>query len=404
MLNRKILHLRSSRTLAGPERHLLELLPRLGEHGFEVEVAVLYRRRPGDPAEHPLLGRLAAAGISALQIEDPDRPGLAARRALAARLASGDIAALHGHDPKADWVLSGAVRAGGRVRAGESIRRLATLHLHTRATLPLRLYRKLDLRLLRRFAGVIAVSPALAAEFVQGARRVGGPKVGIVANGIDGAGLRARAEAGLPAVRTERAQFASAGGAVGSASAPLLVAAGRLARQKGFDLLLEALPAVLAVHPGVLLWIAGDGPEGPALSAQRDRLGLQGCVRFLGERDDLAAVFAAADGFVLPSRSEGSPYVLLEAMALGVPVVAAAVGGVSGMLGSAAQAALVAPGDSGALAGAILRLLQFPEGARQRAESGAGVRRRPAFGFPHGGRYRRLLCRDSAVRGLECGW
>ena len=81
MLSRKILHVRSSRSLAGPERHLLELLPGLGARGFEPEVALLYRRRPGDPAEHPVLARLAEKGIPGSQIDDPGRLGLAARRA-----------------------------------------------------------------------------------------------------------------------------------------------------------------------------------------------------------------------------------------------------------------------------------------------------------------------------------
>ena len=373
MLSRKILHLRSSRSLAGPERHLLELLPGLGERGYRTEVALLYRRRPGDPVEHPLLGRLAAAAIPAFQIDDPDRAGRAARRALAARLRRGDIAALHGHDPKSDWLIVRALGAAGSASGGESPRRLATLHLYTRETLPLRLYRRLDLRLLRRFAGVIAVTPALAAELAGSARRPGGPMTRVVANGIDGGRLRAQAAAALPAVRAELARFAWQGGGGGAGdpadltASRLLVAAGRLARQKGFDLLLEALPAVVARHPGVRLLIAGDGPERPALTAQVARLELGGRVRFLGERSDLAALVAAADGFVLPSRSEGAPYVLLEAMALAVPVVATAVGGVAELLGSGSQGALVPAGDPAALARSIVELLQFPEAARQRA-------------------------------------
>lgn len=402
VLSRTILHLRSSRSLAGPERHLLELLPGLAELGFAAEVALLYRRRQGDPAEHPLLGGLAAAGIPACQIDDPDRLGRTARRALAERLRRGDVAALHGHDPKSDWVIARSARATGAGAGPQSMRRLATLHLYTRETMPLRLYRHLDRRLLRRFDGVIAVTSALAAELARSTRRQGGPRGRIIPNGIDGGRLRARAAAALPSVRAELATLSRPGNAGGSGGGPVLLAAGRLARQKGFDLLLDALPAVLVRHPGLLLLIAGEGPERSALATQAERLRLQGRVHFLGARGDLAALLAAADGFVLSSRGEGSPFVLLEALALGVPVVATAVGGVAEMLGSGAESELVSPGDPAALAGSILRLLQFPESARRRAEA-AREAVAGRLGLPDGGRNRRLLRRDPGLRTVHCG-
>ncbi|MEO8196997.1 MAG: glycosyltransferase family 4 protein [Thermoanaerobaculia bacterium] len=376
MLKRTVLHLRSSRSLAGPERHLLELLPGLAARGFTVEVALLYRRRPGDPVQHPLVGELAVAGILGLQIDDPDRAGRAVGRVLAERLRRGDVAALHGHDPKSDWVIARARDAqGSAVEPGKSrapIRRLATLHLYTRTTLPLRLYRRLDLALVRRFDGVVAVTAALAAELA------GGTRCRVIPNGIDGESLRARAAAALPALRRELA------GLAGREAAPLLVAAGRLTRQKGFDVLLEALPALLTGHPGLLLCLAGEGPERAALAAQARRLELGDRVRFLGQRGDLAALFAAADLFVLPSRSEGSPYVLLEAMALGLPVVATAVGDVAETLGGeAAERApgLVHPGDAVALAAAIrqrLRSLGETKGPAERARAVATSRRSAA--------------------------
>ena len=81
-------------------------------------------------------------------------------------------------------------------------------------------------------------------------------------------------------------------------------------------------------------------------------------MRFLGERADLPALLAAADLFVLPSRNEGSPYVLLEALALGRPIVATAVGDVAATLAGVADAGLVPAGDTGALAAAIDRRLR----------------------------------------------
>ncbi len=362
VLSRRILHVRSSRSLAGPERHLLELLPGLVARGIDSEVALLYRRRPGDAAQHPLLGPLAEAGIPAFQIRDPDRLGLASRRALVERLRHGDLAALHGHDPKSNWVISRALAAR---EVGRGIRRVATLHLYTRTTPALRLYRRVDLRLLRRFDGGTAVATFLAAELAPGSRIPAiqsGALWRVIANGIDAQSLRRRAEAELAAARTELA------GITGHRAGFVLVAAGRLTRQKGIDLLLEALAALPGRLADLVLLVAGEGPERAALERRAERLRLGERVRFLGERRDLAALLAAANGFVLPSRGEGSPYALLEAMALGVPVVAAEVGGVAEMLGGGTCGALVPAGDRAALGAGIAQLLEVPEEARRRAE------------------------------------
>jgi glycosyltransferase involved in cell wall biosynthesis len=364
VLSRRVLHVRSSRGLAGPERHLLELIPALVAHGFESEVALLYRPQAGDPEDHPLLAPLRELAVPVFQVGDPDRLGRPAARAIAERLERGDLAALHGHDPKSDWVISRAAKRGGVLRP---TRCFATLHLYTRASLALRFHRRFDLRLLRGFDGAIAVAPALAGELSRSARR---GRWRVIANGLDATQLRARAAAALPAVRAELREPGEGAGQTAAGEAghgPVLLAAGRLARQKGFDLLLEALPAVVARQPSLRVLIAGDGPERGALVRQAARLGLGARLRFLGERRDLAALLATADAFVLPSRSEGSPYVLLEAMALGTPIVAAAVGDVGERLEGGAAGELVAAADPAALGAGILRCLARPEEARGRA-------------------------------------
>jgi glycosyltransferase involved in cell wall biosynthesis len=103
--------------------------------------------------------------------------------------------------------------------------------------------------------------------------------------------------------------------------APVVVAAGRLVRQKGFDLLVEAWVEVARRHPQWELHVYGSGPEKDALTGQVHRLGLDGRVRQMGYTDDLLAKMAAASLYVMSSRSEGFPLVLLEAMAVGLPVV-----------------------------------------------------------------------------------
>lgn len=116
---------------------------------------------------------------------------------------------------------------------------------------------------------------------------------------------------------------------------------GRLVPVKSVGTLLEALTHMPAEsgEPSVLL--VGDGPERATLSTHAERLGIRARVQFTGYVDDLAPFFARMDVFALPSLHEGAPMALLEAMAAGVPVVAAKVGGIPEMIGDSRAACLV---------------------------------------------------------------
>lgn len=108
----------------------------------------------------------------------------------------------------------------------------------------------------------------------------------------------------------------------GVGDAPVLLMVGRLAEQKGHALLLDALPAVRAAHPDVVVLLAGDGPLLIPTARRISAKGLAGSVRMLGNRSDVADLMMLADLLVLPSAFEGLPLVALEAMAAGLPVVA----------------------------------------------------------------------------------
>ncbi len=135
---------------------------------------------------------------------------------------------------------------------------------------------------------------------------------------------------------------------------PLLAFAGRLTRQKALGDLLSALVSV----EGVALLLLGEGPERDSLEREAGRLGLAGRVRFLGGgvRDDVLRLFAAADAAVLSSAWENFPHTVVEALAVGTPVVATAVGGVPEVVLHEDNGLLVPAHDVAALGAALRRI------------------------------------------------
>lgn len=134
--------------------------------------------------------------------------------------------------------------------------------------------------------------------------------------------------------------------------APLALALGRLHPNKGFDVLLEAVARVERLH----LWLAGDGHLRPALERQAARLGLGHRVRFLGWRDDVPALLAAADMLAVASRHEPLGNVVIEAWAAGVPVVATESAGPRELITEGETGLLVPVEDIDRLAAALARL------------------------------------------------
>jgi GalNAc-alpha-(1->4)-GalNAc-alpha-(1->3)-diNAcBac-PP-undecaprenol alpha-1,4-N-acetyl-D-galactosaminyltransferase len=134
----------------------------------------------------------------------------------------------------------------------------------------------------------------------------------------------------------------------------LVIGAGRLVHQKGFDLLIESFARVAESHPNWRLVIYGEGPERARLKAQIERNCLSDRIALGGLFTDVEAVFSQADLFVLPSRFEGYPNVLLEALSLSVPVIATdCPGATSAILDGGRYGLLVQPEDMTALAEAL---------------------------------------------------
>ena len=148
----------------------------------------------------------------------------------------------------------------------------------------------------------------------------------------------------------------------------VLAFAGRLTAQKALDVALDALDAV----PEATLLLLGDGPERAGLEQGVRERGLESRVRFLGSgsRDDVLRLFRAADVALLTSAWENMPHTVLEALAVGTPVLATAVGGVPEVVRDGENGLLVPPGDAAALAVAIRRVVDDP-GLRDRLATAA---------------------------------
>ncbi len=139
----------------------------------------------------------------------------------------------------------------------------------------------------------------------------------------------------------------------------IVLTVGRMSREKAHIDLLDAYKRLRVANPDISskLVIVGDGPERGRLEAAADAHGLSERVIFAGQISEVQLFYAAADVFALPSHSEGSPNVLLEAMAASLPIVATAVGGVPEIVENNESALLVPANDPQAMAAAIVRLL-----------------------------------------------
>lgn len=144
-----------------------------------------------------------------------------------------------------------------------------------------------------------------------------------------------------------------------------LLSVGRLAFQKGHDVLIDAVPALVRHHPDLTVNLCGDGPQAEKLRARSVELGVADHVKLLGTWSNVAPLLAIADIFILPSRSEGLSRALLEAMAAGLPIVATKVHGVDDVVTDGVHGLLVPSENPNELAKALIQMVDHPEARKQ---------------------------------------
>jgi glycosyltransferase involved in cell wall biosynthesis len=341
----------------------------LRERGHEVHAALLLA---GTTGCHPYLESLAGAGVIIHEIRNRNRDYLRERAAIVELCRSTRPGVAHTHGYRADVVAaSGARRLG--------VPTVTTVHGYIGGSWHSRLYEKIQTRAFRDFDGVAAVSQPLFEMLLR--KGVPISRLCFIQNAYAGTfQLTPRADA--------RRKLGIENGAfqVGWV--------GRLSREKGADVLLDALPPL--ADPAVEINFVGDGPERTRLEDSPAGRATANRVRWLGSQPAAEKLFGAFDAFVLSSRTEGTPMVLFEAMAAGVPIIATRVGGVPDVVDESC-ALLIPPQDPHALAAAIRAVREQPGAAVDRAAR-ARARLTSRFSRPEWIRRYETLYQKSARR------
>lgn len=329
----RVWHLRNTERLGGPERLLLDQCV-LAAPGIQY---TLLSFDTGTKA-HPFLDTAEKMGVTIRRVPARSSYDLKTFKALRKLFKEERPDVLVGHDYRADLCLAYSAR-------GLGIPRVAVAHGYTGENRKVRFFEHMDRRLLRKMDAVVVVSAPLRDRL----EKAGVPteRIHRIANAVDVTRIAEAARKGRAPVRL---------GWKFDPEDRVLLCVGRLSPEKGQDLLLEAF-ATWQSQPGcprVHLVFVGDGALRPSLEARAKQLRMLGTrVFFAGWRSDPHACIGAADAIVLPSRTEGLPIVLLEAMAAQRPVLATNVGDVAEVLDGGTYGGLVAKGSVEALTNAL---------------------------------------------------
>jgi glycosyltransferase involved in cell wall biosynthesis len=249
-------------------------------------------------------------------------------------------------------MLADALRRWGWLRLDRRPALVMSVHGFIRTSLAFRALTYLNQRCLPAADLIIASSSKEAGRFVGGRF----PAVSFIANGVR---------------RPASADRDHLNAVTGAQAAHRIAFVGRLSPEKRPDLFVRMAALVLGQHPDSLFVVIGTGPLEVETRQLAQRLGVAGRVHFLGLRDDVGQLLHGVDVLVCPSDTEGTPRVVVEAMSVGVPVIATRVGGLPDLVTDAVTGLLVPPGDVAALAGAVDGLLSNDEAARRIAAAAA---------------------------------
>jgi glycosyltransferase involved in cell wall biosynthesis len=351
-----VLHLRNTTgygAIYGAEQCILGWVDEMRRQGGVEFHAGCFVGRGGGSGE--FLAALEERSVSVEVIRMRHWAALSVVRRLEALIRERRIDVVHSHENRSHILGTMAARRAG-------VAAVATLHGYTYDSWRSGLWARVNAWFLRRGGvdRIVTPSHALRRRLVRESRFPA--ETVTVPNGI-----------ALPRGAREEGNGDFRGSLGVDPRARVVGVLGRLSREKGHAVLLDAIPAITRTHPRTAFVFAGDGPERERLVEHARRLRIDDRVKFLGWRADVPVIMRSLDLLVLPSMTEGLPMVVLEGMARGLPVVASRVGGVPEAVVSGETGILVPAGDPHSLASAVSALLDAPEKAREMGEH--GVRR-----------------------------
>lgn len=323
----------------GPDKTILNTPRLLDPLGYRTICAFMHP--PGDPGFEVIRRRATRSGARLESIPDRGPFDLSVVRNLTQLCQQENVSIWHGHDYKSNLL-------GVWIRRRWPMRLVSTVHGWVDRHWKAPLYDRLDRWSLNSYQRVICVSDDLRATCARSG--IKSERLHVIENGIDVEQFQRRRST------TEARQ------AIGWPTDGICIGAiGRLSAEKGFDVLIEAVHQLRHEFPQLRLVIAGDGPLHQTLAEQIQRLQLEGVVRLLGFCEDVPALLESLDAFVLSSRREGLPNVVLEAMAMGLPIVATSVAGIPRIIDDGSNGLLVPADDRAALAAAVRRCITDEE-------------------------------------------
>ena len=319
-------------SIGGGQLHVLALAERLTARGLKVAVAC--------EASGYLVDKLNYGKIPHHAVRLSEYPSLRGLGDLAKAIRASDAQVVHTHGGRAGFYGRLAARWLGDIRTVHTYHGIH--YLHDERLRRRYLHRAIDRFLLRWTDEIICVAKS-DKDLALRERLALTDHVSVIHNGIDLAQFEmSRAGAGRTGHRNDHF---------------IVGTVGRLHVQKGHIYLLQAAALIHRTYPQVRIRIIGDGPLRDSLAAQSRALGVDGIVEFLGARNDVPAQLRQFDLFILPSLWEGLPYVLLEAMATGLPIVTTDFNGVREMITDGREGIVVPSRNAHALAAAVIDLI-----------------------------------------------
>jgi glycosyltransferase involved in cell wall biosynthesis len=344
----------------GPEKTIIRSPGYVDPERYRIEAAYIYPQ--GDEGITEFLHQAADRQCMVYPIGERcpiDRQSFTRIMELCRQL---NVAIWHGHDYKSNLL-------GLMIARHHPMRLITTVHGWTDDTWRMRLYRRIDLWCLRRYERVVTVSQKLADQCR--AARVDPQRLSVIPNGIE-----------LDDYTVTRTRFEAQHALDIPQNTRIIGVVGRLSHEKAADRALTALASLRRDLPDTCMLLIGDGPTRLELESQAAQLGLHDSVRFCGWQQPVQPWYEAMDLLLLPSRTEGLPNAVLEAMAMGVPVAATDVGGVRDLLDNGRCGVILGADPQqwakpiGKLLGNPVRCEQYAMAARSRVKTHFSFRTR----------------------------